>query len=308
LPRAASILRPAPAGALPHFLNLPAVSSENPKSIVAPLAGSAGAAEGLPRPGAKGARAFDAAIFDLDGVITQTAAVHARAWKRMFDEYLQRRESVHGEAFLEFSPGDYRAHVDGRPRYGGVATFLASRGIELPPGSPGDPAGRETICGLGNRKNELFNEIIGTDGVKVYASTLGLIHELRALGIRMGLATSSRNSDLVLSGTQAEGLFATIVDGVVSERLGLRGKPHPDIFVTACANLGVPCARAIVVEDAVAGVQAGATGGFGLVVGVAREDNARELRDGGADLVVCDLAEVSVEEINRLIRHKGAAA
>jgi len=188
-----------------------------------------------------------------------------------------------------------------------VAAFLASRGIELPPGSPEDPAGRETICGLGNRKNELFSEIIEIAGVKVYGSTLVLIHDLLNVGIKVGLATSSKNSALVLSRTQTEGLFATIVDGVVSERLGLKGKPHPDIFVTACANLGVPCARAIVVEDAVSGVRAGASGGFGLVVGVARENNAQELRENGADVVVRDLAEVSVEEINRLIRHKGRA-
>ena len=189
-----------------------------------------------------------------------------------------------------------------------MAAFLASRGIELPPGSPEDPAGRETICGLGNRKNELFSAIIEIAGVKVYGSTLVLIHDLLAAGIKVGLATSSKNSALVLSRTQTTGLFATIVDGMVSERLGLKGKPHPDIFVRACANLGVPCARAIVVEDAVSGVQAGVSGGFGLVVGVARENNARELREHGADLVIADLAETSVTEINRLIRAKRAGA
>ena len=253
-------------------------------------------------------RAFDAAIFDMDGVVTETATVHARAWKRMFDEYLRRRERKHGEPFREFSQnGDYRTYVDGKPRYKGVAAFLAARGIELPPGSPQDSAGCETICGLGNRKNELFNEIIETDGVKVFGSTLVLIDDLLTAGIKVGLATSSKNSALVLARTLTEGLFATIVDGVVSERLGLKGKPHPDIFMKACANLDVPCARAIVVEDAVSGVQAGVNGGFGLVVGVARENNAQELRESGADVVVRDLAEVSVEEINRLVRHKGVA-
>ena len=253
-------------------------------------------------------RVFDAAIFDMDGVITETVTVHSLAWKRMFDEYLRRRERQHGEPFREFSHRtDYRTYVDGRPRYQGVAEFLASRGIELPPGAPEDPAGRETICGLGNRKNELFSEIIETAGVKVYGSTLVLIHDLLDAGIKVGLATSSKNSALVLSRTQTEGLFATIVDGVVSEKLGLKGKPQPDIFVKAAANLGVPCARAIVVEDAVSGVQAGASGGFGLVVGVARENNAQELRENGADVVVRDLAEVSVEEINRLVRRKGVA-
>lgn len=259
------------------------------------------------RPDGHPRRDFDAAIFDMDGVITETATVHARAWKRMFDEYLRQREREQGEPFREFSPADYRARVDGRPRHRGVEEFLASRGIRLPPGSPEDPAGGETVCGLGNRKNELFCEIIGTAGVKVYDSTLALIHDLRAAGIKLGLATSSRNSGLVLSRTQTDGLFGTIVDGIVSERLGLKGKPHPDIFMAAAARLGVPRARAIVVEDAVSGVQAGARGGFGLVVGVAREDNAQELRENGADVVVRDLAEVSVEEINRLVRCKGGA-
>lgn len=254
------------------------------------------------------ARAFDAVIFDMDGVITETAAVHSLAWKRMFDEYLRRRERAHGEPFREFTHAeDYRTYVDGKPRYQGVAAFLASRGIALPAGSPDDPVDRETVCGLGNRKNELFSEIIDTAGVKVFGSTLVLIHDLLAAGIKVGLATSSKNSALVLARTQTAGLFATIVDGVVSERLGLKGKPHPDIFVRAAANLGVPCARAIVVEDAVSGVRAGAAGGFGLVVGVARENNARELSENGADVVVRDLAEVSMEEINRLVRRKGGA-
>jgi len=261
------------------------------------------------RPRRPGPRAFAAAIFDLDGVVTDTAAVHSAAWKRMFDEYLRRRESGQGEPFREFThAGDYRAYVDGRPRYQGVAAFLASRRITLPAGTPDDPPDRETVCGLGNRKNELFSEIIATSGVRLYASTLALIHALRAAGIRIGLATSSRNAALILGRTGTAPLFATVVDGIVSERLGLPGKPQPDIFTTAAANLGVPPARAIVLEDAVTGVQAGAAGGFALVIGVAREDNARELQASGADVVVCDLADVSVEEINRLIRRKGGAA
>jgi beta-phosphoglucomutase-like phosphatase (HAD superfamily) len=262
--------------------------------------------------------AFAAAIFDMDGVITETATVHASAWKRMFDDYLRQRERERGEPFREFSPADYRAHVDGRPRYQGVEAFLASRGIRLPPGAPADPAGAETVCGLGNRKNEFFNGIIQTEGVKVYGSTLALIHALRAAGILVGLATSSRNSTLVLSRTPitcnllgdklpTRDLFGAIVDGLVSERLGLQGKPHPDIFVAAAATLGVPPARAIVVEDAVSGVQAGAHGGFGLVVGVAREDNARELREAGADLVVRDLADVDLPGLDALVRAKREA-
>lgn len=244
----------------------------------------------------------------MDGVVTDTAAVHSAAWKRMFDEYLRRRERRDGEPFREFTHGgDYRAYVDGRPRYQGVAAFLASRRITLPAGTPVDPADCETVCGLGNRKNELFNEIITTSGVRLYDSTLALIHALGAAGIQIGLATSSRNAALILDRTGTAPLFATVVDGVVSERLGLSGKPRPDIFTTAAANLGVPPARAVVLEDAVTGVQAAAAGGFALVIGVAREDNAQELQANGADMVVRDLADVSVEVIDRGVRHKGAA-
>jgi beta-phosphoglucomutase family hydrolase len=254
-------------------------------------------------------RDFDAAIFDMDGVLTRTAGVHSMAWKRMFDEYLQARASRHHERFKEFMHApDYLAYVDGRPRYKGVEAFLKSRGIDLPLGSPEDRPGHETICGLGNRKDAIFTEILERDGVHLYASTIALIQELRKQGIQVGLATSSRNSAVVLNKTRTAHLFATVVDGVVSETLGLKGKPDPDIFTTACTNLGVPFARAIVIEDAVSGVQAGARGGFGLVIGIARENNSRELRDNGADLVVPDLAETSLQEINRLVRAKRAGA
>lgn len=255
-----------------------------------------------------GSPSFEAAIFDLDGVLTRTASVHAAAWKQTFDEYLGDRARRSGTPYREFAQGaDYLAHVDGRPRYQGVEAFLESRGIHLPPGSPEDSPERETVCGLGNRKNQLFHDIVESCGVSVYGSTLVLIHDLLKAGVKVGLATSSRNAALVLARTQTAGLFATVVDGIVSEQLGLKGKPHPDIFVTACANLGVPPARAIVVEDAVPGVRAGAAGGFGLVVGVARENNARELHGSGADFVVRDLAEVTVEEISQRVRRKRAA-
>ena len=254
------------------------------------------------------ARAFAAVIFDMDGVVTDTAAVHSAAWKRMFDEYLRRREACDGEPFHEFTHArDYRACVDGRPRYQGVEMFLASRGIHLPAGAPDDPAGCETVCGLGNRKNELFNEIIATTGVKLHASTLALIEALRQEGIKVGLATSSRNAAPILAKTGTARLFATVVDGLVSERLGLKGKPHPDIFTTAAASLGVPPARAVVVEDAVPGVRAGAAGGFALVIGVAREGNGRELQENGADVVVRDLAETNFAEIDRQVRAKREA-
>lgn len=253
--------------------------------------------------GGPSVRAFDAVIFDMDGVVTDTATVHSTAWKRMFDDYLRSRVARHGEVFREFTPGhDYRTYVDGRPRYLGVEAFLTSRGIVLPFGSPDDPAGKETVCGLGNRKNELFNEIIATSGVKLYASTITLIEDLRREGISVGLATSSRNAAPILEKTQTAHLFAAVVDGLVSAGLGLKGKPHPDIFTTACAALGAPPVRTVVVEDAVSGVRAGAAGGFGLVIGVAREGHGRELQENGADVVVRDLAEVNVEEIDRQVR------
>lgn len=243
----------------------------------------------------------------MDGVITQTAAVHSLAWKRMFDDYLLSRESRYGEPFREFThAGDYLSYVDGRPRYRGVEAFLKSRGIVLPAGTAADLPGAETVCGLGNRKNAVFNQIIATEGVRVYDSTIALILALLEQGVRVGLATSSRNSGVILAKTRTAPLFATVVDGLVSEKLGLRGKPEPDIFVTAARNLGTSPDRSIVVEDAVSGVQAGAKGGFALVIGVAREDNAGELAANGADLVVRDLAETNLAEISRAIRVRRA--
>lgn len=250
---------------------------------------------------------FEAAIFDMDGVLTRTAAVHSLAWKRMFDDFLRARAESRGEPFREFTHAqDYLAYVDGRPRDQGVEAFLRSRGIALPPGSPEDPPERETIHGLGNRKNAHFNRIIAREGVALYDSTVDLIRDLRGRGIRTGLATSSRNSAVILGKTGTARLFDTVVDGLVSEKLRLRGKPEPDIFAAAAGNLGVPCARAIVIEDAVSGVQAGARGGFGLVIGVARENNIRELQENGADLVVRDLAEIHAGDIDRLVRAKRA--
>lgn len=251
---------------------------------------------------------FDAAIFDLDGVVTRTAAVHAAAWKQMFDAYLRARAERHGGGFRPFTGEDYRAFVDGRPRYQGVAAFLQSRSIDLPMGAPDDPPDAETVCGLGNRKNDAFNHRIASGGVGVFESTVALMRTLRDGGVRLGLATSSRNAAAVLAATELSDWFGTVVDGAVSARLGLAGKPQPDIFVTAARDLAVPCPRAIVIEDAVAGVCAGVAGGFGLVIGVARENNLDELRASGADLVVRDLAETNVEEIGRLVRAKRVRA
>ncbi|MDQ8204155.1 HAD-IA family hydrolase [Pelagicoccus sp. SDUM812003] len=242
---------------------------------------------------------YEAVIFDMDGVVTRTASAHANAWKRTFDEFLRARSEATGEAHRPFEhPQDYLAHVDGRPRYQGVDAFLKSRGIELPFGKSADAPGFETVCAVGNRKNEVFNEVIALDGVGLYDSTLSLIHQLRQQGVRIGLATSSRNADLILSKSGVEELFETVVDGIVSAKLGLKGKPEPDIFTTAAFCLGIDPSRAIVVEDAVSGVQAGSRGGFALTLGLAREDNEAELREGGANVVVNDLACLSPETLN----------
>ena len=244
---------------------------------------------------------FDAVIFDMDGVITKTAVVHSLAWKNMFDEYLQYRAKTYNEPFKEFiHADDYLPYVDGRPRYQGVDRFLKSRGIDIPFGDPNDEPKKETACGLGNRKNEFFNNVLETDGVGLYDSTISLIHELKAKGIHVGVATSSKNCDVILGKAGIQSLFETQVDGVVSAKMGLKGKPEPDIFTTAADNLGVSYDRTIIVEDAVSGVQAGAKGHFGLVIGIAREHNAEELKANGADIVVEDLSELTLEDINKL--------
>jgi beta-phosphoglucomutase family hydrolase len=243
---------------------------------------------------------FDAVIFDLDGVITKTALVHGSAWKKMFDEYLRSREERFGEPFKEFTHADdYLPYVDGKPRYKGVASFLESRGIDIPFGDPSDDPDEETVCGLGNRKNILFNRVLDEEGVQVYETTVELIHALREADIRIGVASSSKNCKPVLEAADLLKYMETRVDGVVSAELGLHGKPEPDIFTTACDNLGVEYHRAVVVEDAVSGVQAGKNGNFGLVIGVAREENVRELQVAGGDIVVEDLGEITMEVLRR---------
>lgn len=242
---------------------------------------------------------FDAVIFDLDGVITKTALVHAASWKRMFDEYLKSREERFGEPFREFThAGDYLPYVDGKPRYKGVASFLESRGIAIPFGDPSDDPETETSCGLGNKKNIMFNKVLEEDGVEVYESSVEMLKKLKAAGVRIGVASSSKNCKLVLETAGLLHYFETRVDGVVSAEIGLHGKPEPDIFTTACDNLGVEYHRSVVVEDAVSGVQAGHKGNFGLTLGLAREDNINELQAGGADIVVEDLGDISLDAIN----------
>jgi beta-phosphoglucomutase family hydrolase len=236
---------------------------------------------------------FDAVLFDLDGVLTDTAKVHAACWKKMFDEFLRKRSTQTGEAFRPFdSDTDYKRYVDGKLRYEGVRSFLQSRGIHLPYGDPSDPASHETICGLGNRKNELIQEVLATEGVEVYERSLPFVRHLRSVGMRTAIVSASRNCPAVLAAAGIADLFDVRVDGEVASRLHLAGKPAPDTFLEAARQLGVEPARAVVVEDAISGVQAGRAGQFGLVIGVARKGEADALRENGADVVVADLSEL----------------
>ena len=237
--------------------------------------------------------AIRACLFDLDGVLTQTAKVHAAAWKEMFDQYLRDRAARTGEPFVPFDPvHDYDKYVDGLPRYDGVRSFLASRRIALPEGEPNDPPAAETIAGLGNRKNELVLRMIREQGVQTYEGSVRYVHAVRAAGLRRAVVSSSANARDVLEAAGIADLFDERVDGVVLEREHLRGKPAPDTFVFAARALGVEAGQAAVFEDALAGVAAGRAGGFGFVVGVDRVGQAEALREHGADVVVRDLAEL----------------
>jgi alpha,alpha-trehalase len=254
--------------------------------------------------------------------------VHAAAWKRLFDEYLRSRAARAGDGAAPGATGatgaapastaapagapeanrsgatdplrpfdldaDYARYVDGKPRYDGVRDFLASRGIDLPMGDPSDPPERETVCGLGNRKNALFNAEVREHGVRTFPSTIAVIGQLHAAGIRTGLMSSSKNTAMVLDVTGTTDLFEVRVDGVVAAEIGLPGKPDPAMYLEAARRMGVEPARSVVVEDALSGVEAGRRGGFGLVIGVDRLGQAEALRAAGADVVVDDLAEVDV--------------
>jgi beta-phosphoglucomutase family hydrolase len=239
-------------------------------------------------------RGIQACLFDLDGVVTRTAVVHAAAWKETFDAFLRGRE---GERFRPFDAvTDYDEYVDGRPRADGVRTFLASRGIELPEGEPGDPPDAETVHGLGNRKNELLLERIRSGGVEAYDSTLRYLHAVRARGLRTAIVSSSANCRDVLRAIDAEDLFDVRIDGVVAAERGLPGKPRPDTFLAAARDLGVTAKEAAVFEDALAGMDAGRAGGFAYVVGVDRVGQSEALYAHGADVVVEDLAELGDAE------------
>jgi beta-phosphoglucomutase family hydrolase len=234
-----------------------------------------------------------ACLFDLDGVLTQTAKVHAAAWKQMFDDYLRGRAERTGERFVAFDPvRDYDDYVDGKPRYEGVRSFLASREIELPEGGPQDPPDAETVHALGDRKNRIVLELIRKDGVEPYEGSVRYVHAVRDAGLRRAVVSSSTNCRDVLHAAGIEDLFEAVVDGVVAEREHLHGKPAPDTFLAGARALAVEPAQAAVFEDALAGVQAGHAGRFGVVVGVDRVGQAAALAEHGADVVVRDLAEL----------------
>ena len=236
---------------------------------------------------------YDAVLLDLDGVITDTASIHAACWKQMFDEYLQKRATQRGEAFRPFDIAtDYLLYVDGKPRYDGVRDFLASRSIRLPEGRTDDPPQAETVDGLGNRKNDLVNEIIEEKGVEPYYGSVELIQQLRDRGFKIAVVTSSQNCTAVLRAAKLDHCFDAQIDGNVIHAQHLAGKPAPDSFLMAAKLLRVEPARAVVIEDALSGVEAGSNGKFGLVIGVARKGNADELRRHGAHVVVNDLGEL----------------
>ena len=236
---------------------------------------------------------FDAVLFDMDGVLTSTAEIHSNSWKTMFDDFLRHRAAERKEPFQPFDiQTDYKRYVDGKLRYEGVRSFLASRNIALAEGAPEDPPTVETVCGLGNRKDEMVKAAIAQGNVESYPDSVALVRRLREQGIRTAVVSASNNCEDVLRVAGILDLFEVRVDGVVASTLGLPGKPAPDTFLKAARMLGVSPARAVVVEDAIAGVRAGRAGGFGLVVGVDREGSGDALRTEGADVVVTDLAEL----------------
>lgn len=238
-----------------------------------------------------------AVLFDLDGVLTDTASLHFQAWKEIFDALLKRRPPAGGEDSWDFSRDDYLTYVDGKPRYEGVASFLAARGIDLPPGEPSDPPEAETVCGVGNRKNRRFGELLDRDGAKVFPGSVGLLEALADAEIACAVVSSSKNARRILQRAGLDVFAATVVDGTDAARRNLAGKPEPETFLAAAADLGIPPARAAVVEDALSGVEAGARGGFGLVIGVARGVPPDDLLAAGADRVVADLAELSLDDL-----------
>ena len=241
---------------------------------------------------------IDAVLFDMDGVITDTAEAHAAAWKQLFDEFLEARDA----ALRPFdADADYRDYVDGKPRYDGVESFLASRGIELPYGSEEDDPDAATVCGLGNRKNRYFNAWLTAYRVRAYPGSIALVERLRRAGLRLAVFSASRNATAVLGSAGVLDRFEVKVDGSDMAELGLAGKPDPAILLRAARLLAVAPARAAVVEDAIAGVRAGVAGGFAQTIGVDRQGNGERLLEAGADIVVADLGELALDETGRLV-------
>ncbi len=238
---------------------------------------------------------LDAFILDMDGVVTDTASIHAAAWKQTLDSYLRERAARSGEVFVPFETNiDYLRYVDGKPRYDGVRSFLESRHISIPDGTPRDPPEQETVYGIGNRKNALFLEQLEIQGVEPYPESLRFIRRLRARGTRVALISASRNAKKVLEKAGLTGLFDAVVDGIDAKALGLKGKPAPDIFLEAARRLKVSPEMSAIIEDALAGVEAGKAGGFAVVIGVDRVGQESALRDHGADVVVKDLSEIPI--------------
>ena len=238
-----------------------------------------------------------ACLFDLDGVLTQTASVHNAAWEQTFNDVLRQRAEATHEDFVPYDPGpDYNRYVDGRPRADGVRSFLASRGIVLPEGRPDDPPSADTVHGVGNRKNVVLLRRLRQDGVVVYPGSVAYLRAAARAGLRRAVVSASANCAAVVAAAGLEDLFEVRIDGVVAREEGLRGKPHPDTFLAAAQLLGVRPEQAAVFEDALAGVRAGRAGGFGYVVGVDRVGQADELRENGADVVVRDLSELLTED------------
>jgi trehalose 6-phosphate phosphatase len=239
----------------------------------------------------------DGVIFDLDGVLTQTAKVHAKAWKILFDSYLEKRAARENQEYVPFDADkEYRTFVDGKPRHDGIESFLKSRGIDLPQGNPSDDLSKETIYGLGNKKNKIFNEFLQKQGPTVYEDTLSLMYELKRQGWKMAVISASKNCIPILEAVGISDWFDTVVEGVLSEQLGIKGKPAPDIFFEAARRMEVTAQRTAVFEDATSGVSAAKKGGFYRAIGVNRADNEDILKKAGADVVFSDLCEIRIND------------
>jgi beta-phosphoglucomutase family hydrolase len=234
---------------------------------------------------------FDAVLFDLDGVITATAKIHASAWKQAFDEFLKKRAG--GQDFKPFDQqSDYEDYVDGLPRYDGAQKFFESRHIDVPHGNPDDPPDQETVCGIANRKTKLFEEALKKESVEVFEGTVAWIRHLRQAGIKTAVVSSSNHCKAILQNAAISDLFDARMDGDIADQMKLKGKPAPDTYLKAAEMVDTDARRAVVVEDALAGVEAGRNGDFGLVIGVDRKHDAEALKQHGADIVVKDLQEM----------------